>query len=160
MSRLPDGTPDTVIAVIRRAVPADEDDVIRVFLASTIPGQDFLPEDFWRSEEPTVREELLPIAETWVREDDGAIVAFVALLDDTIGGLFTHPDHQGKGHATALIDHVLARHDVVRVEVFRRNHAAVAFYAHRGFVEESTGLDTATGLEAVIMRIPDPGALQ
>ena len=160
MSRFPDGTPDTVIAVIRRAVPADEDGVIRVFLASTIPGQDFLPEDFWRSEERTLREELLPIAETWVHEDDGEILAFASLLDDTIGGLFTHPDHQGRGHATALIDHVRARHDVVRVEVFRRNEAAMAFYAHRGFVEERTGVDPDTGLEAVIMRIPGPSALQ
>lgn len=141
-------------AMIRHFEPADEDDVIRVFLASTIPGQDFLPEAFWRSDARIVRRELLPIAETWVAVDDGEIVSFVSLHDGTIGGLFTEPDHQGQGHARALIDHVRARHDVLRVEVFRRNEAAMAFYAKRGFVEESAEIHLETGLEAVTMRLP------
>jgi hypothetical protein len=88
-------------AMIRRYRPTDEDELIRVWLASTIPGQDFLPEEFWRFEEPMVREQ----------------------------------------------------HPIVRVEVFRDNARAVAFYEHRGFVEESAAPHPETGLEAVIMRL-------
>ncbi len=39
-------------AMIRAFEPADEDDLIRVWLASTIPGQAFLPEEHWRAMEP------------------------------------------------------------------------------------------------------------
>jgi putative acetyltransferase len=84
--------------MIRAFEPDDADDVIRVWIASTIPGQSFLPEEHWRAMEPAIREDLMPIAETWVVEEDGELVAFMSLLDDLIGGLFTHPDHQGKGH--------------------------------------------------------------
>jgi putative acetyltransferase len=143
--------------MIRRFEPTDEDELIGVWLASTIPGQDFLPEEFWRSEEPIVRQELLPIAETWVVEEDGEIVAFVSLLDEMIGGLFTHPEHQGAGYGRALVEHVRARHDVVRVEVFRRNERAMAFYRKRGFVEESAQIHEETGLEAVVMRVAGSG---
>jgi putative acetyltransferase len=140
-------------AMIRRYRPTDEDELIRVWLASTIPGQDFLPEEFWRFEEPMVREQLLPIAETWVVEEDGELVAFVSLLGEVIGGLFTHPDHQGRGYGRALVEHVRAEHPIVRVEVFRDNARAVAFYEHRGFVEESAAPHPEAGLEAVIMRL-------
>ncbi|MEE8491074.1 MAG: hypothetical protein V3S60_05495 [Acidimicrobiia bacterium] len=60
--------------MIRAFEPADEDDMIRVWLASTIPGQSFLPEEHWRAMEPEIRE-LVPIAEIWVVEEDGEIVA-------------------------------------------------------------------------------------
>lgn len=144
--------------MIRRYRPTDEGDLIRVWLESTIPGQPFLPEEFWRSEEPVVREKLLLIAETWIVEEDGELVAFISLLDELIGGLFTHPDHQGRGHGTALVRHVRRRHPVVRVEVFRDNVEATAFYEHRGFVEESSAPHPETGLEAVIMRIDGTGS--
>ena len=82
--------------MIRAYEQADVDEVIRVWLASTIPGQSFLPEEHWRAEEREVREELMPVAETWVVEEAGELVAFMSLLGNMIGGLFTHPDHQGR----------------------------------------------------------------
>ena len=139
--------------MIRRSRPDDEDAVIGVFLASTVPGQEFLPAGFWETEAEVVRAELMPVAETWVVEEEGAIVAFASLLGDLIGGLFTHPDHQGRGHGRALVEHAHGRHDPVRVEVFRRNERATAFYERCGFVEESSEIDERTGLEAVIMRL-------
>lgn len=52
--------------MIRSFDPVDTDDLIRVWLASTIPGQAFLPEEHWRQMEPVIRDDLLPVAETWV----------------------------------------------------------------------------------------------
>ena len=139
--------------VLRQFEPADEDDLVRVWLASTIPGQDFLSEEYWRSQEPVVREQLIPIADTWIVEQDGELVAFMSMLEHTIGGLFTHPNHRGKGYGRVLVEHARTLHEIVRVEVFRANVRAMAFYESCGFVEESSKLDEATGLEEVIMRV-------
>ncbi len=85
--------------MIRAFEPADEDDLIRVWLASTIPGQPFVPEEHWRAMEPEIREQLVPIAETWVVEEDGELVAFMSLLDNLIGGLFTTPTSKERAMA-------------------------------------------------------------
>ena len=146
--------------MIRRFEPADEDDLIRVWLASTIPGQSFLPEEHWHSMEPVVRERLLPIAETWVVEEDGDLVAFMSLLDNLIGGLFTHPDHQGRGHGRALIEHARGRFDPVLVEVFEANEKAMGFYRSCGFVDHERRVDELSGLPQLILRLEDPTALK
>lgn len=142
--------------MIRAFEPADEDDLIRVWLASTIPGQSFLPEEHWRAMEPEIREQLLPIAESWVEE--GEIVAFMSLLDNLIGGLFTHPDQQGKGHGRALVEHVRGRFDPVLVEVAEANEKAIGFYRSRGFVDHERSVDEGLGLPRLILRLKDPGA--
>ena len=139
--------------VLRHFEPGDEDELVRVWLAATIPGQDFLSEEYWRSQEPLVREHFIPLADTWIVEQDGELVAFMSILDNMIGGLFTQPDHQGKGYGRVLVEHARTLHEIVRVEVFRANLRATAFYESCGFVEESSKLDDATGLEAVIMRV-------
>ena len=112
--------------MIRRFDPVEVDDLVDVWLASTIPGQSFLPEAHWRAMEGDVRDQLLPIAETWVVEEDGEMVAFMSIIDDLIGGLFTHPDHQGQGHGRALVEHARLLHDPVFVEVFEANEKRLA----------------------------------
>lgn len=144
------------LVMIRAFEPDDADDVIRVWIASTIPGQSFLPEEHWRAMEPAIREDLMPIAETWVVEEDGELVAFMSLLDDLIGGLFTHPDHQGKGHGRALIEHARERYDPVFVEVFEANADAKRFYRRRGFVDYQRRVDKESGLPQLIMRLENP----
>jgi len=141
--------------MIRAFETGDTDDVIRVWIASTIPGQAFLPEGHWRAMEPVIREELIPIADTWVVQEDGELVAFMSLLDDLIGGLFTHPDHQGEGHGRALIEHARARYDPVFVEVFEANEDAIRFYRSRGFVDHERRVDEESGLPQLILRLGD-----
>ena len=139
--------------MIRAFEPADGDDLIRVWLASTIPGQSFLPEEHWRAMEPVIREELMPIADTWVVEDHGDLVAFMSLLGDLIGGLFTHPDYQGRGYGRALIEHSCKLHNPVFVEVFEANEQAIRFYRRRGFVDHERRFDEESGLPQLILRL-------
>jgi putative acetyltransferase len=141
--------------MIRRLDPVEVDELIRVWLASTIPGQSFLPEAHWRAMEGEVRDQLLPIAETWVVEEDGAMVAFMSIIDDLIGGLFTHPDHQGKGHGRALVEHARLLHDPVFVEVFEANEKAIGFYRFCGFVDHEVRVDEESGLPQLILRLED-----
>lgn len=141
--------------MIRAFAAEDADDLIRVWLASTIPGQSFLPEAHWRAMEGEIRAELMPIAETWVVEERGELVAFMSVLDNLIGGLFTHPDHQGKGHGRALIEHARKRYDPVLVEVFDANEKAIGFYRRRGFVDHQRRVDEGSGLPQLILRLED-----
>lgn len=145
--------------MIRAFESRDIDAVIRVWLASTVPGQPFLPEEHWRAMEPTIRDELMPIAETWVVVEDGEVVAFMSLLDDLIGGLFTHPDHQGEGHGRALIEHARRSHDPLFVEVFEANEEAIRFYRNRGFLDHERRADEESGLPQLILRLEEPGDL-
>jgi putative acetyltransferase len=142
--------------MIRPYEPADEDDLIDVWLSATIPGQDFLPEEHWRAMEPEIRNELLPIARTWVLLADGELVAFMSVIDDLIGGLFTHPDHQGKGYGRALIEHARRRYSPIFVEVFEANERAVEFYRRSGFVDHERRTDAESGLPMLILRMEDP----
>ncbi len=140
------------MTAIRPYTPADEDAVVDVWLAATIPGQAFLPEEHWRAMEPEVRG-LMAVAEMWVVEDGGEIVAFMALLDDLIGGLFTRPDHQGRGHGRALIEHARAGHDPLYIEVFEANERAVALYRRCGFMDHESRVDEGSGLIQLILRM-------
>jgi putative acetyltransferase len=139
--------------MIRRLDPVEVDELIRVWLSSTIPGQSFLPEAHWRAMEGEVRDQLLPVAETWVVEEDGEMVAFMSIIDDLIGGLFTHPDHQGKGYGRALIEYARLHHDPVFVEVFEANDKAIGFYRSCGFVEHEARVDEESGLPQLVLRL-------
>ena len=49
--------------------------------------------------ETDVREDLLPIAENWVVEADGALVAFMSVIGNLIGGLSPIPTNRARGMA-------------------------------------------------------------
>jgi putative acetyltransferase len=105
--------------------------------------------------EGKVRDQLLPIAETWVVEEDGELVAFMSIIDDLIGGLFTHPDHQGKGHGRALVEQARLLHDPVCVEVFEANDNVIGFYRSVGFVDHEARVDEESGLPLLILRMEE-----
>ncbi len=140
--------------MLRPYIQADEDDIIRVWLASTIPGQSFLPEEHWRSLEPMIREKFMPIAKTFVVEEDGQLVAFMSLLDNLIGGLFTDPAHQGQGHGRTLVEHARTLHDPLLVEVFQANEQALGFYRNCGFVDHEKNVDEMTSLPVLWLTVP------
>jgi GNAT superfamily N-acetyltransferase len=52
-----------------------------------------------------VRERLLPEHETWVVEEDGRVVAYLAINGSLVDHLFVHPDFQGRGIGTARLEH-------------------------------------------------------
>jgi GNAT superfamily N-acetyltransferase len=142
--------------VIRPYLPSDQDELIALWLAATIPGQDFLPEEHWQAMEPEIRQDLLPIADTWVVIEDGHMVAFMSVIGDLIGGLFTHPDHQGRGHGRSLVELARKMLGPVYVEVFEANERALRFYRKVGFVDHERAIEEGSGLPALILRLEDP----
>lgn len=95
---------------------------------------DFLaPEDiaFYRR---MVREEALPAAEIYVvRDPKNGFAAFAGVEADRLEMLFAAPSERGKGLGRALMEHLVARCGVRRVDVNEQNAQAAGFYARMGF---------------------------
>jgi GNAT superfamily N-acetyltransferase len=91
--------------VLRRATETDADAIADVLTAARAAQAWFPPLHSPEETRVFVRERLLPGHETWVVERDGRLVAFAAITGDHLGHLFVHPDAQGRGIGTALLEH-------------------------------------------------------
>jgi GNAT superfamily N-acetyltransferase len=118
--------------VIRRATPADADDVGRVFVAARdemaylprIPDEDRPKLGGWFVARDSI----------WVEERDGRVVGFAGLNEGEVTHLYVEPGAQGGGIGTALLDHVKAQSaGELRLWVFQLNDGARRFYERHGF---------------------------
>jgi GNAT superfamily N-acetyltransferase len=136
--------------VLRRATPDDADAIAEVLTAARAAQAWFPP---LHSPEETrwfVGEHLLPGNDTWVVEEDGRVVAFAAIQGHVLGHLFVHPDAQGRGIGTALLEHTQSLLPGGFSLWTHQTSEARAFYEARGLVAvEFT--DGATTME----KIPD-----
>ena len=71
--------------------------------------------------------------------DDEELVGLIRVLDDTemlaqIHYVLVHPDHQGKGIAGAMLEHVKEKYkDFMYIEVMPEDKKNVPFYEKHGF---------------------------
>jgi GNAT superfamily N-acetyltransferase len=126
---------------IRRATPADAAAVADVYLRS------------FRAALPTVRlahddvdvrrhvaEVVVPQRETWVAVDGEAVVALMALADDTVEQLYVEPGRTGEGIGSRLIALAKERSPAgLRLSTFQVNAGARRFYERHGFRVEALG---------------------
>ena len=93
----------------------------------------FLSEEFISEELKNIPEVYMPVAETWVAEQDGRLAGFIALIDNEIGGLFVFPDCQRHGIGAALLGKAIDLRGELEVEVFEENPVGRSFYEKQGF---------------------------
>ena len=131
---------------IRRARAADAASVAEVFIAS-FETLDFLPRLHTHAEHRAfVRDVVLPRLETWVAEEDGCVVGFVALSTARVEHLYVDPPAHRRGVGTALLDVAKARRPRgFSLWVFQQNTPARRFYETRGLrlVELTDGAGNA-----------------
>ncbi len=96
----------------------------------------------------------LPNAETWVLENEGAPIGFIAMIGTEIGGLFLDPSQQGKGLGRQMVDYIVAIKGPLTVEVFKDNKIGLPFYKRYGFVVTGAGVFDASGDETFKMAMP------
>lgn len=137
--------------MIRKFKTNDTDALIAIWNASEALAHPFLPEEVRDQVRKDMRSIYLPNAETWVLEEDGKPVGFIAMIDTEIGGLFLDPSQQGKGMGRALVDHVVALKGPLTVEVFKDNKMGLPFYKKYGFEVTGVGTYGATGDETLKM---------
>ena len=139
--------------MIRRMAPEDADAVAETFVASTETLLAFLPEVHSREEHRRFITENVPRDhEIWVAHENGRIVGFAAVGADTLGHLYVHPDHQGRGHGTDLLDKTKElRPGGFTLWTFPANERACRFYERHGMraVEFGDGSGNEEGVPDV-----------
>jgi GNAT superfamily N-acetyltransferase len=118
---------------LRLATLADADAVAAVFTPS-FAGLDYLPRLHTAEEDRAhFRGLLLRGDEFWVAEESGSALGFAHLHEDVLEHLYVHPDAQGRGIGSRLLERVKERRpEGFRLWVFQRNEGARRFYERHG----------------------------
>ena len=119
--------------MIRQYEDQDLDDLLTAWSAASEIAHPFLTEEFLASERENIPNLYLPNAETWVYEDNGRVVGFVALIGNEVGAIFAHPSHQRMGVGNRLMDKAKELREELEVEVFVKNTIGRSFYSKYGF---------------------------
>jgi ribosomal protein S18 acetylase RimI-like enzyme len=123
---------------IRPARPADAAAIAVAHRQAMRVSLSFLPELHTAEEDLAfVRDVLMVKNEVWVAEAGTEVGGYIAFRPGWIEHLFIHPDHQGLGLGSALLDKALADGGERRLWTFQQNQRARAFYEARGFVAEA-----------------------
>lgn len=130
--------------MIRKIRKADVAEVAALWLDANLKAHSFIPKEYWIANFESVKD-ILPQAEVYVYESAGEIAAFIGMNGEHIEGIFVSDKMQSRGIGKLLMDHVKAKKDVLRLNVYQKNTRAVMFYKREGFEALDTGIDEATG---------------
>ncbi len=131
--------------MIRKWPNTDFSPLLTLWMESTIFARPFIEVRYWQESEALVREEYLPMAKTWVWEEQGELQGFISVMDaQFIGALFVRPAAIGRGIGTALMTFVQQRFSRLSLEVYQKNQRAVDFYHAQGFRIEGSAWQDET----------------
>lgn len=118
----------------------------------TREAHDFIPAAYWLGHFAEVRTALAR-AEVWVFETEARaeISGFIGLLGDYIAGIFVRREARSGGVGRQLLDHVKTSRGQLRLQVYRKNLRAAAFYRREGFRVLEEGVDPETGEAELLM---------
>ncbi|MFQ7287698.1 MAG: N-acetyltransferase [Lacrimispora saccharolytica] len=136
--------------MIRMFDARDLDQVMELWLNGNIEAHDFIPRNYWESNAPMVREQLLQ-AEIYVYETDGKILGFVGLQGDYLAGIFVDRHARSMGIGGQLIHYVQKIRRTLTLNVYRKNQRAMEFYLGEGFSVLSEDIDKATGETDIVL---------
>jgi ribosomal protein S18 acetylase RimI-like enzyme len=139
--------------MIRRVRPEDANAIAETFTAAFETLLTFLPDLHTRDEHRHFITEIVPVDhEIWVAEDEGRVVGLAAIGKSTLGHIYVHPDFQGRGLGTALLDKTKElRPSGFTLWTFPANEQACRFYERRGLraIEYGDGSGNEEGVPDV-----------
>lgn len=130
--------------IIREYAPQDFDAVTilwRVSREKSLPDFQrekgyFFYEDQWYFSEMVLKKD-----KVWVVEQNGRVVAFMAMENDFIDQLYIHPDHWRQGIGTVLLNFAREKSpEHLWLYTLQVNVNARAFYEKNGFIAEKFGV--------------------
>jgi len=132
--------------MIRPYERKDLNELLDVWYSASLVGHPFLDEEFFAEEREKISEVFLPNSETWVFEQDGAVVGFISLIGNEVGAIFVDSKEHGQGIGYALMNHATRLRNVLELDVFRDNIVGKNFYKKFGFSQIDEYLHEETGL--------------
>ena len=138
---------------IRPYTDEDQVDLLDVWYQASLIAHSFLSREFLDNERSQIATQWLPVAKTTVYETEGRVVGFLSLVDNEVGGLFVHPDHQRRGIGRALMDHARRTRPFLELDVFAANTSGRAFYDSYGFELVDRHINQDTGQPELRLRL-------
>ncbi|HOC93064.1 MAG TPA: GNAT family N-acetyltransferase [bacterium] len=130
---------------IREYKEADLNDVLTIWESASKIAHPFLTKDFLEQGRRDIPIVYMPKAETYVLEQQGQVIGFIALLGNEIGALFVKPEYHGTGAGTLLMDKARDLRGTLEVEVFKANPIGRKFYSKYGFKQIAEKTHEQTG---------------
>lgn len=142
-----------IMIKIREANQSDYGDVKRIFFEASILAYPFIELNLLEDVASKIEFEHLPKTKTFVAINNDSIVGFISTIENYIAGLFVHPNYQGMGIGTSLINHIRPAHDELTLNVFKKNIKAQTFYCNYGFIEIAESVHEETGEIQIEMKL-------
>ena len=136
--------------MIRELQRDDINKVADIWLDTNIKAHYFIPAQYWKGNLALVKELLLQ-ATVYVYEDNQEIQGFIGLSDEYIEGIFISDAMQSQGIGKVLLNYAKTKRNELRLNVYRKNTRAIAFYQREGFKILCSGIDEATGEKDHVM---------
>lgn len=109
------------------------DELVQLWEVSVRSTHDFLSEEDILFLRPLIGSIYLPQVELYIiRNKHSKIIAFLGLSEEMIEMLFVHPEAQGEGYGSMLINFAIQKKRY-KVDVNEQNEKAYQFYTNRGF---------------------------
>ena len=141
------------VEMIRSIENKDIDKIMNIWLRSTIKAHDFIQKEYWEKNYNIVKDIYIPMAETFVFEDEECIKGFISIINNKfIGALFVDIDFQNSGIGKKLINHVTDRYKNLNLAVYKENKKSVDFYINRGFKITKEQINEDSGHNEHIMQ--------
>ncbi|KHD36215.1 acetyltransferase [Clostridium acetobutylicum] len=108
--------------------------IMDIWLETNITAHSFIDKDYWVKNYDVVKNQYIPISQTFIYEEDEQIKGFISVIDSSfIGALFVSEEYQRQGIGKKLIDYCKSLYSSLELCAYVENIAAVNFYEHCGF---------------------------
>lgn len=139
-------------SITRLTDPEEVEEVVNIWLEGSKAAHHFIDFTYWLKHADAMRTTYIPQSDTWVfRDHTNEIAGFVSLVEDYLASLFVHPQKQGRGIGSKLMDKVKELKSELSLAVYAKNQKAVSFYKKSGFDIKETRTDPNTGEEEILM---------
>ncbi|EMX6283522.1 GNAT family N-acetyltransferase [Providencia rettgeri] len=118
--------------------------VLKIWLDSSIKAHDFISKDFWCDKIDDMRNIYIPSTMTRVFSEDNTILGFYCLSDQLLNALFVSPSHQNIGIGSMLLSDAKKHNNKLNLAVYKENKQAISFYKKHHFTIKSEEIDPHT----------------
>ncbi|SCM72859.1 GCN5-related N-acetyltransferase (modular protein) [uncultured Desulfovibrio sp.] len=135
--------------------PADYAACADIWLEASLLAHDFVDPALWTAQREAMARHYLPASQVTLFRHADRPIAFAAVCrpddEDLLAALFVAPAFWRKGFGSALLRHVQRGRARLRLDVYRANTGALAFYQSMGFAPVGESLCGHTGQPQIAM---------